>query len=154
MTTGGVWPSRFTSTDRPDAGSAEYPPPASDIRAACWRGPRRDSGPRVRSRCLPAAADVERHQQMETVIGMAREGQRRQTRLADGDADLFVQFADQGYFRPLARLDLATGEFPQAGQRLALRPLRDQHALVGIDQCAGNHQSKFEIGHASLLQER
>jgi hypothetical protein len=35
-----------------------------------------------------------------------------------------------------------------------LRPLRDQHPLVGIDQRAGNHQSEFDVGHTSLLQER
>src|SRR2546430_1118815 len=33
-------------------------------------------------RALPAPADVERHQQMEGLIGVAREGQRRQARVA------------------------------------------------------------------------
>jgi len=52
-------------------------------------------------------------------------------------------FADQRLFRPLAGFELAAWEFPQAGKRPALRALRDQHALVGVNQRAGGHQSEF-----------
>ena len=76
---------------------------------------------------------------MKVIIGVAGKGQRRETGFADADADFLVQFADQRLLRPLAGLDLAAGKFPQPRQRLALRPLRDQHALVGVDQRAGDH---------------
>ena len=59
---------------------------------------------------LPAPADVERHQQMKAVIGVARKRQRRQARLADVDPDLLMQFADQRLLRPFAGLDLAAGQ--------------------------------------------
>ncbi len=85
---------------------------------------------------------------MEIIIGVARKGQRREAGFLHGDADFLVQFADQRRFRPLAGLDLAAGKFPQAGERLAWRPLRDQHALVGVDQRAGDHEGEFEISHA------
>jgi hypothetical protein len=39
--------------------------------------------------------------------------------------------------------DLAAGKLPEAGERLALRALRDQHALVGVDQRAGDHEREF-----------
>jgi hypothetical protein len=58
-----------------------------------------------------------------------------------------VKFANQGRFRPFARLKLAAGKFPQARQRLALRPLRDQNAIVGIDQSAGDDQGEFDASH-------
>ncbi len=60
---------------------------------------------------------------------------------------LLVQFADQALLRPLAGLALAAGKFPQAGERLAFGALRDQDALVSIDERAGHHQCQFEIGH-------
>ena len=41
-----------------------------------------------------------------------------------------------------ALLDLAAGKFPQAGHGLALRPLGDQHALVGVDQRAGGDEQE------------
>ena len=49
---------------------------------------------------------------MKIFIGVAGKGQRREARLADVDADLLVQFADQRLLRPLARLDLAAGKLP------------------------------------------
>ena len=61
---------------------------------------------------LPAAADKERHQQVEIGIGMAGECQRREARLFDGYADFLVQLADQRRLGPLAGLDFAAREFP------------------------------------------
>jgi hypothetical protein len=55
-------------------------------------------------------------------------------------------------FRPFAGLQLAAGKFPQAGQRLAFRPLCDQHAAVGIDQRAGDDEEEFHV--ASQFPER
>ena len=70
---------------------------------------------------------------MKLLIGMAGEGQRRQARLAHGDAEFLVQLADQRIFGPLAVVELAAGKLPKARHRLAFRPLCDQHAVVGID---------------------
>src|SRR5260370_538984 len=83
---------------------------------------------------FPSPADVRRHQQVKRRVGVARKGDRREARLADGDADFFLQLADQRLFRPFAGLDLAAGKLPEARERFALRPLRDQDALVGIDK--------------------
>jgi hypothetical protein len=58
--------------------------------------------------------------------------------------ELLAQFAYQGVFRPLAILDLAAGKFPEAGQRLALRSFREQHAAVGIDQRASRNEDDGE----------
>src|SRR5258707_8916887 len=88
---------------------------------------------------------------MKGLVSVAGKGERRQTWLADGDADLLMQLADQRLFRPLARLDLAAGKFPQPRERLALRALREQHAPVGVHQRAGNHEGEFDVGHAGKL---
>ena len=89
---------------------------------------------------------------------MAGEGERRETSLADGDADFLMQFADQRLLRPFAGLDLAAGKFPQACQRLAFRALRDQYALVGVDQRAGDDEGEFHVEPCqacfALIQER
>ena len=76
---------------------------------------------------------------------MAGEGERGEAGLLDGDPDFLGELADERRFRPLARLDLAAGKFPQAGERLALRPLRDQDASVDIDQ--GDGDDEDEAGH-------
>ncbi len=86
---------------------------------------------------------------MEILIGMAGEGQRREAGLLDDDAELFGQFANQRLFRPLARIDLAAGEFPEIGELLALGALGDQHAVVGVDQGDGDDQQQFH-GRARL----
>src|ERR1700729_3278878 len=44
---------------------------------------------------FPAPADIERHQEMKTLIGVAGEGERRKARLLDGDAEFLMQLADQ-----------------------------------------------------------
>ena len=81
---------------------------------------------------------------MEIRIGVARESERREAGLLHRDAELFLQFANQRIFRPLARVDLAAGEFPQPGQRLAFWALGDQHAIVGIDQGGGDDEEYFQ----------
>ena len=67
------------------------------------------------------------------------------------DAQLLVQLADQAGLGRLARLDLAAGEFPQAGQLLALRPLADQHPAVDVDQGRGGDEERWVFGHAAPL---
>src|SRR5260221_13032480 len=89
---------------------------------------------------------------MKALIGVAGKRQRRQAGLGDLDADFLAQFADQSLLRPLAGIELAAGEFPKAGQRLALRALRDQHALVGVDQSAGDDEREFDLSHARSLR--
>ncbi len=80
---------------------------------------------------------------MEGLVGVACEGEGGETRLAHGDAELLVQFADQRILRPFAVIQLAAGKLPQSGERLAFRPLRDQHAVVGVDQCAGDDEGEL-----------
>jgi len=59
-------------------------------------------------------------------------------RLHAGDAGVYAKllakFARQRLLRPLAGVDLAAGKLPQAGELLARRPLREQHAAIGVDQ--------------------
>ena len=81
---------------------------------------------------------------MEIIIGVAGEGQRRQARLLTVMPISSCSSRISVCFRPLAGLDLAAGKFPQARHRLAFRPLRDQHALVGVDQRAGDHEGEFD----------
>ena len=59
------------------------------------------------------------------------------------DAELLAQFADQRVLRPLAGVDLAAGKLPQALELLALRPLRDQHAAVDVDQRRRDDQEQL-----------
>ena len=65
---------------------------------------------------------------------MTGEGQRREAVRFDRNAKLFLEFADERVFRPFAGVHLAAGKLPQALERLALRPLRQQHPPVGVDQ--------------------
>jgi hypothetical protein len=86
---------------------------------------------------------------MKICIRMAREGERRQTRLRDFDPELLAQFADERIFRRLARLHFAAGKFPKPGERLAFRPLGQQHASIGVDKRAGHHQHDPPSGPVS-----
>jgi hypothetical protein len=40
----------------------------------------------------------------------------------------------------LARLQLAAGKLPKAGERLTLWPLADQHAAIAVDQGGGDNE--------------
>ena len=75
---------------------------------------------------------------------MAGEYEGREAGLVDLDAQLLLQLPDQRRLRPLAGLDLAARELPQTRQLLALRPLRDQHAAVRIDECDGYHEDGLQ----------
>ncbi|CDX42391.1 hypothetical protein MPLDJ20_50027 [Mesorhizobium plurifarium] len=100
-----------------------------------------------------AAADIKRHQQMEIVIGMAGEGERRQARNLRFDAEFLMQFADQALLRRLAGLDLAAWKLPQPGELFTLGTLRQEDAPVGVDQRAGGDQKQalswwLDLAHA------
>jgi hypothetical protein len=86
------------------------------------------------NQALPAAADVERHQQMKILIRMTGEGERREAVRFDRNAKLFPEFADERVLRPFARVHLPAGELPQAFEGFAFGPLREQYASVGVDQ--------------------
>ncbi len=80
---------------------------------------------------------------------MARESERRETVLFDDDAQFLLQLPDQALFRRFAVLDLAAGKLPQSRHRLAFRPLCEEHAAVGIDECAGGDKDDFGAHNAS-----
>ncbi len=73
---------------------------------------------------FPVAAHVERHEEMEAVVLVAREGERREALLGDGDAELFVEFTHERRFGALAGLDLAARELPQTRHRFPGRTFR------------------------------
>ena len=81
---------------------------------------------------------------MEVGIAVARECQRREALLLDDDSQFLLQFPDQALLRLLAGFHFAAGKFPEAGHRLARRPLCDQHAAVGVDEGAGGDEDKFD----------
>ena len=89
---------------------------------------------------------------MEFFVGVAREGERRETILAHDDAEFFLEFADQRVLGPLTGFDLAAGKLPQAFHRLAGRAAGEQHPPVGIDQRAGGDQHEPHLRHAGQLR--
>ena len=71
---------------------------------------------------------------MELVIGVAREGERREAGFTSRVMPISSCSSRISVcFRPFAGFDLAAWKFPQARHRLALRPLRDQDALVDVN---------------------
>ena len=61
-------------------------------------------------RCaFPFAAGEERHQQVEVVVAVAGEGERREAAFPSVDAEFFLQFADQGDFGRFACSTLPPG---------------------------------------------
>ena len=97
---------------------------------------------------VPSPAEIERHQQVEILVGVAGEDEGREARLGDLDPQLFLQLADQALLRRLPGLDLAAGKLPKPGQLLAGGPLADQHPPVGVDQRrGGDQQQAFGLRH-------
>ena len=62
-----------------------------------------------------------------------------QDRLANDDAELFVELARERVRRRLARFELAAGEFPQSAHRLVRGALLHEHAPLGIEQRRRDH---------------
>ena len=84
---------------------------------------------------------------LEAIINLFEslpEVERRETLLVADDPKFLLQLPDQGRFRRFVHLDLAAGEFPQAGHRPAGRPLRDQHAPIRVDEGASGDQDEFD----------
>ena len=94
-------------------------------------------------RAPEAATDVERHQEVKILVGMAGECQRREAGNFCLEANFLEHFPDDRFLGRFALLHLAARKFPQAGQRLAFRALRKQHAAVGVDQRHGRNQEEL-----------
>src|SRR5690606_37620253 len=92
------------------------------------------------------AGDVA-HVQGQALVGVAL-GDVDQA-LADGfdaDAELLVDLADEGLLRGLARLALAAGEFPAAGQVTAFGATGEEDAAAGVAEDGGYY---FDAAHQS-----
>jgi hypothetical protein len=76
-------------------------------------------------------------------VGIAREGQRRQTWFFDRDAEFLAKFPDKRRFRTLAWFDLAAGKLPEPGQVFAFGPLAQKNAPVGIDKRDSDNEKQF-----------
>ena len=86
----------------------------------------------------PPAGDAKDMLDLESCRGFHDElSLARIRRQLDRDAQFLAQFADQCVLRPLSRLDLAAGEFPETGQRPPRGALGDQQSALGIEQHAG-----------------
>src|SRR6202046_3709143 len=102
---------------------------------------------------FPASANIERHEQVEVKVEMARKGQGREALLLDGYSKFLPQLSNQALFGPFAGLDLAARKLPQYRHRLARRTLCDEHAAIGIDQRAGGDKDKSEAHGRSQSKE-
>ena len=71
---------------------------------------------------------------MKILIRMTGEGQRREAVCFDRNAKLFQEFADERILRSFAGVNLPARKLPQALERFAFGPLREQYASVGVDQ--------------------
>ncbi len=91
---------------------------------------------------LPSAAQIERHQEVEVVIAVRGEDEGSEAGGGHLYAELLGELADQAGLGRFARLQLAAGELPEAGQGLALRPLAHQHPAIDVHQGAGGHQEQ------------
>ena len=89
---------------------------------------------------IPAPANIERHQQVEVGVEVARESQRCEALLLDDDSQFLLQLADQALLRTFAGFDLPARKLPQPCHRLALRALRDQHPAIRVDERGGGDQ--------------
>ena len=77
---------------------------------------------------------------MKARVGMAGEDEGREAGVGHRQPEFLVEFTDQTGFRRLALLELPARKLPQAGERLALRALSDQHPPVDIDEGAGRDE--------------
>src|ERR1051325_11230055 len=107
-----------------------------------------------RGHALPTSADIKRHEEREIVVSVGRKGERCEARFADVDSQLLAKFTDQSVFRPLARFYFSARKFPEIGQCLSHRSLRDQHPAIGIDQRARGHKDQWMAGllHGRFLR--
>ena len=66
------------------------------------------------TRAPPSRAEIDRHQQMEIGISVARKGERREIDLGDLDAKLLLELADQRFLRLLLPARPCRRETPKA----------------------------------------
>jgi hypothetical protein len=83
---------------------------------------------------LPRSADIERHQEMEMLVIMAGEVERRQACPAKLDVEFFLDFATKRILGRFTGLDLSAWEFPQARHRFAFGALGNKNAFLGVDE--------------------
>jgi hypothetical protein len=107
-----------------------------NVRSGDWNRTRYDV-------TLPSPADKKRHQEVKVGIGVARKGQRCKTGFFDDNSQFLLQFTYQRLLGRLASLSLAAGKFPETRHCLAFGPLCNQHATIGIDECAGDDNKEF-----------
>jgi len=94
----------------------------------------------------PAAAQIERHQQVELVVRVAGKGERGEATDGYVDAKLLPQLTDQSGLGRFAGIKLAAGELPQPGHATPLGPAREQDAAVGVDQRTGGDEYEWFAG--------
>ncbi len=97
-------------------------------------------------RAVPVAADIEQQQHVEILVGVRGEGEGDDRAARHDDAEFFLELADERRLGRLAGLELAAGKLPQARHRLARRPLRQQHALLRVDQRDADDDHRLSSG--------
>ena len=93
---------------------------------------------------MPLAAGKERHQEVEVVIAVRGEGQRREAAFPGVNTQFLLQFADQTGLGRLVPFDLSAGKLPETGHLLALRALRQQDPAFRVDQGDGSHEDNAQ----------
>lgn len=77
--------------------------------------------------------------------GLAGKGNGLDFLLFDNDTQFFVQLANQRGFRCFLWFNLASGEFPEAGHRLAFRSLLYQNSAILVDESSGSDKQICRI---------
>ena len=96
---------------------------------------------------FPHSAEKEGHQQVESGIGVGREGKGGEATLRDFNPDLLLELAAQRFFGCLAWLDLAAGKLPETREPPpSCWSPRKQYAPVAIDEGADGGESEFNSG--------
>jgi len=103
-----------------------------------------------RDKPFPTPANIERHEQIEVGIKMARECQRRETIFLHRYSQFLFEFANETLLGPFAGFDFAAGKLPQAGHCFAGWALGDQDPAIGVDQSASGDEDKLD-GHGLLI---
>ena len=76
---------------------------------------------------------------------MTGEGEGREAGRLHLDRQFLAQFANQRILRPLAGIEFAAGELPEAFEFLARRALGDEDAIVLVDEGAGDDEQDVHM---------
>ena len=98
---------------------------------------------------LPRAADVERHQKVKGLVGVAGEIERRNAGQANINPEFFFQFASQRRFWRFTGFNLAAWKLPQSRHGFAARALGNEHAIVSVDECDSGDEDAAASSAAS-----